>query len=411
MMGHARIPTEEPDLPPPRWPGWVTLAGVGLLYVVGLVIATYPAAWTFGSRLAVSDLTDPIQHLWILRWYRSCLESGRSPLFCPDLQYPVGSPLGLYSPLQLQTLIFLVCSVFTSNDVLIYNLILAFEFLFTGLATFALAWFLVRHRAGAMLAGLLAMLSGPMLFNAAGGGTELMALGGFPLFLIGWMRFVDRPTRGRLAAAVGLFLLLASCAAYYGVLGIFPAVLYVVVRAWKMGWRGVGDWVRRRIRWGLAFAGLTAMAIPLLFPAQVWSAAHGYSLARSKAHFLQFGTTLWHYVVPGPSYRFAALWMPPFWQAQGFAAKCPVYLGVVTLGLLGYAAAMRVRFRRSQFLWLSLGMLVVLSMGAYGSIGPKQIPLPALWLWEWFPPFRSLRVPARFGYLGVVCAAVLASGR
>jgi hypothetical protein len=53
---------------------------------------------------------------------------------------------------------------------------------------------------------------------------------------------------------------------------------------------------------------------------------------------------------------------------------------------------------------------VVLSLGAYATIGDRRIALPALWLWHAFPPIRSLRVPVRFGYLGVVCAAVLAGG-
>ncbi len=202
--------------PPPADPGWRTLAAVLPLYATSVLLATYPAVLRCRTRLPVFSVFDPLQHLWIFRWYRSCLIEGRSPLFCPDIQLPVGAPLGLFTPLQLQSLAYLGLSCLTGNDILIYNVILFGEFLFTGMATFALAWYLTRHRWGATVAGLLGMLGTGMLLNAMGGGTELLALGGFPLFLIGWMRFVDRPTPGRLVAAVALYVLLAACAVLRG---------------------------------------------------------------------------------------------------------------------------------------------------------------------------------------------------
>ena len=227
-------------LPQVRVPGWGVLTGILLLYSASILICTYPAVLTANSRLAVGDISDPIQHIWLLRWYRSCLVEGTLPVFCPDLQAQTGSPLGLYTPLQFQTLIYLVNSLFTQNDILNYNIILFCEFLFTGFGSFVLAWYVTRHRAGSVLAGLLVMLSGPMMYNAQGGGTELVALGGFPLFLVGWLRFVDRPSPRRLFAAVGLFVLMAACAPYYGVMGIFPAVLYVGMEALKGGGRTSG---------------------------------------------------------------------------------------------------------------------------------------------------------------------------
>lgn len=390
--------------------GWLTVVGALVFYAAMILVATYPAVRTCQTRLAAADLTDPLQHLWCLRWYRTCLEEGASPLFCPEIQYPEGSPLGLYSPLQLQSLVYLGCSYLTKNDALLFNAILFAEYLFTGIGTFLLAWFLTRERWGSILAGLLAMLGGPMMFGAWSGGTELLALGGFPLFLVGWLRFVDRPSLGRLAAAIGLFLLLAACSPYYGVLGVFPAVLYVMMQAVGGGRRGVGGWLKPRIGWFLAFSLLVILTIPLLFPAQIWAVVHGYSMERSRIHFEQFGTSVWNYLIPPPENCLMYLVLPPFWKTPGVGNRPTVYLGMVTLGLLGYAVARGVRFRQSRFLWFSFAMFVVLSLGAYGSIGDYKVSLPADWLWDWFPPFRSLRVPARFGYFGAICAAVLAGG-
>ena len=73
-----------------------------------------------------------------------------------------------------------------------------FGLLLAGLGTALLGWFVLRDRACAAFGGLLAMLSAPMMIHAAGH-LELIYVGTFPLFLVAWMRFVDRPSRGEAA--------------------------------------------------------------------------------------------------------------------------------------------------------------------------------------------------------------------
>ena len=67
--------------------------GVALLYVACITIATYPMIAQLGSRLPT--LGDPCEHLWVMRWYKSCLMESRNPFYCPEIQYPVGVPLGV----------------------------------------------------------------------------------------------------------------------------------------------------------------------------------------------------------------------------------------------------------------------------------------------------------------------------
>src|SRR5215831_14356403 len=86
--------------------GWRTVTLVLLLYLGCLAIATYPAGWGLSDRLP-SPAADPLQALTVMRWYRASLFEGRSVIHCPDLQYPVGAPLGNFSPLQFQALLYL----------------------------------------------------------------------------------------------------------------------------------------------------------------------------------------------------------------------------------------------------------------------------------------------------------------
>ena len=98
------------------------------------------------------------------------------------------------------------------------------------MGTFLLAWYVVRDRACAGFGGLVAMISTPMMIHGQGH-LELIQLGAVPLFLIAWLRFVDRPTTGRMLAAWACFGLIAASAAYYAVLSTIPAAWYVAWRA------------------------------------------------------------------------------------------------------------------------------------------------------------------------------------
>lgn len=395
--------------PASRSPGGRAVAAVSLLYAACVAAATYPSILVTGS--ALPNLCDPLLHLWTMRWYRTCLLEGRSPFVCPEMQYPVGLPLGNLPPMHFQTLLYLPLSSVLSNDIACYNVIWFLAFLLTGVGTFLLAWDVVRDRACACIGGLLAMLSGPMMFFAHNE-LEQITLGWFPLFLLSWLRWVDRPNRPGLIVTIGLFLLLAMSAPYFAVFGVFPATLYVAWCVARAGWSGMRAWLRGRVLWFLAFLAGTAPALVLLYSSQLWTMALGHPMARSNADFEQFRTTVWDYVIPlarNPLGR--VLPAPPavFETFGQFGGMIPSYLGVVTLLLIGYAAVRRVSFARSSYWWTAFVMLVVLSLGAYCEIGPYRVELPSQWLRRSFFAFRVIRVPGRFNLFAAVCAAVIAT--
>jgi hypothetical protein len=390
-----------------------------------LLVATWPAAQTLSTRLPGSQ-ADPLQALWVMRWYKDCLLQGSSPLHCPHIQYPIGAPLGNFSPLHFQALLYLPLSLVIGNDVLCYNLIWLFNLLFTGLGTFVLAWHVVRDRASAAFAGLAAMLSGPVLLHAHGH-LELITLGWFPLFVACWMRWVDQPSKGRLLLGWGLYLLVALSAAYLALFAIVPAVLYVVSQAIHQvgGWRVMDGgseglrstpssqfwpWLRSRILPFAAFAALTAPCLVLLFSFQIWSRMQGYSLARPKGEFNCYRAPVWSSVIPSHLHPLGRFLSDDLYVWNGSSTiECCSYLGVVTLFLIGYAALKRVPFARLSYWWSLFLVLSLLSFGAYWKIGSLRISLPAEWLRISFFAFRQIRVPARFNLCVAICGAILAA--
>ena len=348
-----------------------------------------------------------------MRWYRACLLEGRSLVLCPEIQYPTGVPLGCFSPLHFQALLYIPLSFVIKNDVLCYNLLWLFGFVSTGLGTFLLTWRVVRDPYCAGFGGMLAMLSAPMMWHGSAH-LELIYLGAFPLFLWTWLRLFDEPSRGRLAAAAGAYILVALCAAYFAVYAIFPAALYFFWKGSMAGRAGAWTWFRDRGRWLVAFSALVVPCLLVVFYNHIWALANGYSLPRSIVEFRAFSAPLWGYACPSWMHALGRPFPASWYAASGMApliAECCSYLGVVAVGLIAYAAAFHVRFRGASYWWLCLVLLVVLSGGTAWTIVGYECPLPGGWLKKNFPLFQMIRCPARFNlHAAVVAALVAASG-
>lgn len=388
-----------------RFPGWVTLGLVLVAYLVVLSSATYPALALFRTHLP--SLCDPLHHLWVMKWYSSCLLEGRSPVLCPALEYPIGVSLGQFATLHLQSLVYLVASRSLDQEAARYNLVWVAGFLSTGLGTFVLIWDVLRHRVCAAFGGMLAMLSAPMMGHALGH-LDLLYVGGVALFLVAWLRFVDRPGWGRLAAAVALYSLVAMSASYYMVMSTVPATLYLAWCGWREGRGRRVAWLRTRVGWFLGFAALTVLALAVVLWPQVRLMGQGALSSRAWAEFNFFRVPLWCYVTPTTRHRLGRLLQLGL-GANGIGIERDSYLGVVTLALLAYAAVRRVAFARASFWWAAFAVMVVLSLGTEAWVGSFRLPLPAGWLWRTVCVFRLIRVPARFNMFASLCAAVIAA--
>ncbi|QDV36750.1 hypothetical protein [Tautonia plasticadhaerens] len=376
-------------------------------YLAAVVGATWPFVTTISSRLPSTG--DPLQHLWVMRWYKQCLLEGRSPLVCPELQYPVGAPIGNFSPLHLQSALYLITSAISANDVLCFNLIWLFGLLFTGMGTYVLARYVLSDDGAAALAGLLAMLSGPVIFHSHFH-LELIFVGGFPLFQLAWMRFVDRPSFGRMLASAAGFVLVATCAAYFMVFAIFPAVLYLAWKASGQPRKEVFSWLGHRLAWSSGFALICLPVLMVLFSGQIWNVMQGQAGIRPRAEFDMYGAPWWAYLVPVPGQVLQGMLPLDLYGASGTSGEGVAYLGVVALLLVARAWFGGARFRDSGFWWSSAAMLAVLSLGSTLKYGSIQIPMPAGWLrdWDLFVPFRLIRVPARFKLFVPVCTGIIA---
>jgi hypothetical protein len=401
------MPEEFEEARESRRLGWKALVVIVAFHAAALAIATHPAVWDF--RWGMAATPDAWVHVWTLRWYKTCIQEQRSILVCPEIQYPIGAPLSSLSPMHFQALIYLPLSCVIASDTLCYNILWITGLLLTGLGTTWLAWHLVGHRGCAAFAGLLGMLSAPMMIHASSH-LDLIYFGWFPIFLLQWMRFVDQPDRRRLAVAVLSYVLLCMCHAYYMVFAVFPAVLYVAWGALRGGLPAMMPWLRRRLPWFAGMVGLTLPCLLVLFAGHLWAMLHGVVMERPRIEFDVYGAPLWSYATPSRMHFLGTLLPTDPYAAFGPSApERTTYLGLVTMALLVYAAVRRAPLRRASYLWLALLMVVAISLGSSWQVGTWELSLPASWLWDYFPPMRMTRVPARISLLAGVLAGVVAA--
>jgi hypothetical protein len=389
--------------------GWRAVLLATIAYVAAVCVTTYPFVLSFTKGIPGS-LFDPMHHLWIMRWYKTCLLEWKSPVMCPELQYPVGAPLGNFSTMHMQAILYFPLS-FLFDDVVSFNIIWMTGIVTMGLGTMWLIWHVLRDRRVAFVGGLLAMISGPMMLHSRSH-LEILYIGSFPAFLVTWMRLVEAPTRGRLAWAVLMYVVVALCSPYYAVFVIVPAGLYVLwravpaIRARDLAWFG------SRARWLGAFSVLSVPALGLIFGNQIWAMMHGFSLPRTMSEFEGYGCPPWTYLAPTILHRLSAL-LPvnPYDSMGPFPAigERTGYLGVVTLFLATYALMTRATLPRRAFWVTLLVVLVVLASGPYWNIGDAKVKLPGYFLKRHVFLFKLIRVPGRFNLYVVVTAALVAA--
>ena len=104
-----------------------------------------------------------------------------------------------------------------------------------------------------------------------------------PLFLVAWIRFVDRTGWRTMLAAAAAYLLAAIGAAYYAVLTTVLTAVYVLAEAAKAARRRDLRWVRNQLEWLVAFGALAGFGSLLIFGNTAWAMANGFAGTRTMA--------------------------------------------------------------------------------------------------------------------------------
>lgn len=378
-----------------------------LVYLSALVLLTWPAATSFSSAFYGSD-GDMQQNVWNLWWFKKAVcELGVHPWWTDWLFHPDGVTLIAQTMSPFNGLLGIPLSAFL-DQIQVYNAIVAFGFVASGCTCFLLARHVTGHYAASLFAGA-AFTFCNYHFAHAEGHLQLVSMEWLPLFLLLWIRLLERPGPARaLLAAFGLFLVLL-CDYYY--------TFYSVLGGALLFGYAVATGRRQLLLWGKGLGSLSLFALVALLLCGPFAVALVQAEARDPfvgAHDpFEFNMDLAAPFIPGGHWRFAHL-TEGFWsQLPGNIHESSVYLGWTVL-LPALVGALVLRRQRP---WLGAWSLLWVFFFAL-SLGPRlmvfgrtftEVPMPYAFLERFIPPLRMSGCPVRMAVMIALATAMLAA--
>jgi hypothetical protein len=356
---------------------------VGLFVFYGLVVVavTYPQVARLDS---VPDHGDPLLSIWRLAWVAHQLPRDPFHLFDANIFYPerltfTYSDAAVVPALMAAPLLWL-----GAHQLHVYNLLLLTAFTLSGVAMFVLVRSLTGRMEAALVAATIFALY-PYRFEHYPH-LELQMTFWMPLLLLAIHRMFDQ---GRLRDGIGvgvLFSLQTLSSLYYGVF----LTVYLVPIAMALSMRStVLKQATRSLAAAMVVAGI--LIAPIAAP---YIANRSFVGERDEGAVLHYSATLRDYLQAHSRSPYDGRWDvgPHNPERDLFPTISPVALAVV--GMWPPFSAARIGYT------IALVLSVDASRGARSGVYRT--------LRSYVPPFRALRVPARFSMLVGLTLAILA---
>jgi hypothetical protein len=336
---------------------------------------------------AVPDFGDPLFSIWRIGWVEHWLEGDPRPFFSANIFYPHRFTLAFSDAHLFISILALPLSAAGLHPVVVYNVLFLSAFVLSGLAMYLLVKYLTASSRAAFIAALLFAFY-PFRFEHYSH-LELQWVFWLPLALLALHRFLDTSKR-RYALAMALAI---TCQLYSSMYFAVFFFLYAAPFVGMQWWLKRSPW--RRLLPGASLASLlvVAAAIPLARPYVDARAERG---DREKYETDFFSAQAPDYLTP--HFRSAAY--GGIRQGQEYQrAERALFPGMMAPLLAGVALLPQFGIATATY-GATLLMAFDSSLGTNGMIYP--------FLYDWLPPVRGIRVPARFSLLVGMTLGVLA---
>ncbi len=387
------------QLPQPTAAQWREAIVVLLLYGV----ATIAMLWPYSAHLTDSTAPtgDPVLNVYVARWVQHALVTDPRLLYDANTFYPLEHTLAYTDSDVPMALLMVPIQIVTGNAILAHNLVLFATFPLAACGIYLLIRRLTGNRGAAFLAGL-AYAFLPYRYAHL---WHLQQLGHAwtPWILLAFFALIMRPTWLR-AVVFGLLVATQVLTSFYLafqivlVLGIALIVAFIADRRTRSP----------RFLGMLATSGLLAaiIVVPLTIP-YFW-VRDDQGLERTLAEI----DVEHHWMATPRSYLTTEdknwVWE---WMSEPHNTENALFPG--SIAIIGAIAGLAAWRRRRAF----TVALVILAVSAFVlSLGPTWEPdkggttaLPYRFFFYYFPFFKSMRAPARFGII-VDFAVVLLAG-
>jgi hypothetical protein len=378
----------------PATEGTAGFLGLALLLFVALTaVMTYPQVFHMSD--GVHDPGDPLMVTWVLSWVAHQLPIAPAHIFDANIFYPERNTLAYSETLLVPGLMSAPLAWLGVAPILIYNLVFLSGFALSGVGVALLVRRLTGNSAAALVAGIVFAFPPYRIDHYAH--LQLQQTQFIPLAMWSFHRLLDT---GRVRDGV----LLGACVAgqllscmYYGIF-LIP-YMAVVCGTLLLATRALPR--RRLVALMVAAAVVSVAVIPV---GRAYLAARKVVGERSRTEVARNSATWRNYLAP-PEVNvvygtvFARFMDPERRLFPGFIA---VALAIVGLFPRDRKPPGAPENQRAVPLAYALGLLLALDV----SLGFNGVLYPTLY--DYFLPFRALRIPARMGLMVGFSLAVLA---
>lgn len=200
---------------------------IALLYLLATLILTYPLFFRINTHLA-GDGGDAFVFSWNIWWYKySVFGLQQSPYYTNMLYAPFGTSLFFHSLTPINTFLLSLPFLKFLSASAIYNLLLIFSFVASGLGMYFLTFYFTKNKLISFIAGFLFTFC-PYHFAHSGGHLNLISMQWLPFFVLFLFKFKDKPAI-RNAVFLILFLLLNTLTSwYYGIFCFFFLAIFLI---------------------------------------------------------------------------------------------------------------------------------------------------------------------------------------
>jgi len=339
-------------------------------------------------RDGVHDPGDPLMVTWVLAWVAHQLPRAPAHLFDANIFYPERNTLAYSETLVVPGAAAAPLHWLGVHPIVVYNLVFLSGFALSGVGVALLVRRLTGHVGAALVAGLVFAFAPYRIDHYAH--LQLQQTQFIPLALWAFHRLMDRG-RVRDGALVGACVAaqMLSCM-YYGVF----LVLYMAVVCGVM-LIAAGSLPRPRL---LALAAAAVVVVVAMIPAgRAYLAARAVVGERGRQEVADGSARLRNYLAPPEVNAVYGTVFHRFTDPErrlfpGFAAIALAIVGLWPGSRQG-AASVRLAY--------ALGLLLAFDV----SLGFNGLVYRALY--DYFLPFRALRIPARMGIMVSFSLAVL----
>ena len=381
------------------------------LFLAMTAFETFPLLLHLSTHIP-SQPGDPLLNTWILAWDFHALTTQPWNLFNANIFYPASNTLALSEHMLGVLPIFALTYALTGNPILSYNVIFFLAFTLSGVTMFLLVYHWTQHFWAALIAGFLFAFAPIRILHF--GHVQLLNLFWAPLAFLYLEKFLRKNTWNNLAW-FSIFYSMQVLSSVY--LGWFTTIAVVVYVSYNVLYVDRTLLKREMVSRYIAFS-FFCFFIIVPFHLPYYKLKYQWRISSPIQQSIYYSSDLLLSYITVPDFM-NDLHFSIFQRgSQSGLYEQLLFPGIfVTVMIILVCVTKYYPSRHAHFQYMSRIYLTVMFSSFILSLGPyliilgwnTHLPLPYLLLYYLIPGFQAMRVPARFGFMMMLAASVLAS--